>query len=113
MVKIRFKNASGNWGVFLCLRFKIVKSLLHTYRISETFFIFKIKMIKEGTKVQWKWGNGTATGKVITTYTKEVTKTIKGNEVTRKGEKANKALYIEQEDGDTVLKVESEVTRAN
>ena len=70
-------------------------------------------MIKEGTKVQWKWGSGTATGKVTATYTKEVTKTIKGTEVTRNGEKSNKALYIEQEDGDTVLKLESEVVRAD
>ena len=72
----------------------------------------KEKMIKEGTKVQWKWGNGTATGKVIKTYTEKVTKTIKGNDVTREGETDNKALYIEQEDGDTVLKLESEVSRA-
>ena len=68
-------------------------------------------MIQKGTKVKWKWGNGTATGKVIETYAKEVTKTIEGNEVTRKGESGNKALYIEQEDGDKVLKSESEVER--
>lgn len=70
-------------------------------------------MIQEGTKVKWKWGNGTAKGKVIETYTKEVTKTIDGNEVTRKGETGNKALYIEQDDGDKVLKSESEVERAD
>ena len=69
-------------------------------------------MIKKGSKVKWKWGNGSATGKVIETYTEEVTKTIKGNEVTRKGETGNKALYIEQEDGDKVLKSESEVEKA-
>ena len=68
-------------------------------------------MIKTGTKVKWKWGNGTAKGKVIDTYTEKVTKTIKGNQVTRKGESGNKALYIEQEDGDKVLKSESEVER--
>ena len=70
-------------------------------------------MIQEGTKVKWKWGNGTAKGKVIETYTKEVTKTIDGSEVTRKGETGNKALYIEQDDGDKVLKSESEVERAD
>ncbi len=68
-------------------------------------------MIKEGTKVKWDWGNGTAHGKVKSTFTKEVTRTIDGNEVTRKGEEGNKALYIEQEDGDNVLKLESEVER--
>ena len=70
-------------------------------------------MIKEGTKVKWNWGNGSATGEVQETYTKEVTKTIKGNEVTRKGEEGNKALYIKQDDGDHVLKSESEVERAD
>ncbi|WP_299048146.1 DUF2945 domain-containing protein [uncultured Polaribacter sp.] len=69
-------------------------------------------MIKTGTHVKWNWGNGTAEGKVIETYTQKVTKTIKGNEVTRNGESGNKAMYIEQEDGSKVLKSESEVERA-
>lgn len=70
-------------------------------------------MIKEGTKVKWKWGSGTAEGKVNSTFEKKVTRTIEGNEVTRNGEKDNKALYIEQEDGGRVLKLESEVERAD
>lgn len=70
-------------------------------------------MIKEGSKVKWKWGNGTAEGKVKETYTKKVTKTIDGNKVTREGESGNKALYIEQEDGSKVLKSESEVEKAS
>lgn len=70
-------------------------------------------MIKKGTQVTWKWGNGTATGKVVETYTEKVTKTIKGSEVTRNGEEGDKALYIKQEDGDHVLKSESEVSRAD
>lgn len=69
-------------------------------------------MIRTGSKVSWKWGNGTAEGKVTETYSEEVTKTIKGNEVTRKGESGNKALLIEQEDGSQVLKLESEVDKA-
>lgn len=69
-------------------------------------------MIKEGSKVTWKWGNGTATGKVEKTYTKEVTKTIDGSEITRKGEQGNKALYIKQDDGTSVLKLEKEVQKA-
>ncbi|MAT89201.1 MAG: hypothetical protein CMC35_00800 [Flavobacteriaceae bacterium] len=68
-------------------------------------------MIKEGTEVTWKWGNGKAQGKVVETFTKEVTRTIEGNEVTRKGEEGNKALLIEQDDGGKVLKLESEVSR--
>ncbi|MBQ4820556.1 DUF2945 domain-containing protein [Aquimarina sp. MMG016] len=68
-------------------------------------------MIRKGTKVKWSWGQGTATGKVIDTYKNKVTKTIKGSEVTRNGEEGDKALYIEQDDGDKVLKNENEVTR--
>ena len=70
-------------------------------------------MIQEGTKVKWKWGNGTAEGKVQSTFTKKVTRTIEGNEVTRDGEEGNKALYIKQEDGGSVLKLESEVERVD
>ncbi len=70
-------------------------------------------MIQKGTKVQWNWGNGFAEGKVKETYTKKITKTIKGTEVTRDGEENNKALFIEQEDGDYVLKSEGEVERAD
>ena len=68
-------------------------------------------MIQKGSKVEWEWGNGTARGKVIETYDKKVSKTIKGSEITRDGEPGNKALFIEQEDGDKVLKSESEVTK--
>ena len=68
-------------------------------------------MIKEGTKVSWKWGNGTASGKVKSTFVKKVTRKIDGTEVSRNGEEGNKALYIEVEDGNNVLKLESEVSR--
>lgn len=66
-------------------------------------------MIKKGAEVQWKWGNGFAKGTVKETFDYEVTKKIKGTKVTRKGKQGNKALYIQQEDGDYVLKSESEV----
>lgn len=70
-------------------------------------------MIRKGTTVQWNWASGTAEGKVVEIYDKSVAKTIKGTKVTRKGEKGNRALYIQQSDGDYVLKNESEVKRAN
>ncbi len=66
-------------------------------------------MIRKGSKVRWNWGSGTATGKVVETYSSKVSKTIKGYDVTRLATNDNKALYIEQEDGDHVLKSESEV----
>ena len=68
-------------------------------------------MIRKGTSVKWSWGNGTAEGIVQETYTSKITKTIKGNKVTRNGKRGNKALYIEQNDGDLVLKNETEVER--
>ena len=68
-------------------------------------------MIRTGSKVKWKWGNGYGHGKVKETFEEEVTKTIKGSKVTRKGEKGNKALLIEQDDGDMVLKLEDEVEK--
>ncbi|MEZ7495154.1 DUF2945 domain-containing protein [Leeuwenhoekiella aequorea] len=69
-------------------------------------------MIREGSTVKWKWGNGSATGTVEKTYTKKITRTIEGSEITRDGEEGNKALYIKQEDGSEVLKLESEVEKA-
>lgn len=69
-------------------------------------------MIRQGSKVKWSWGNGTAEGKVKETFTEKTSRTIKGNKVTKNGESGNKALLIEQEDGDRVLKLESEVEKA-
>ena len=70
-------------------------------------------MIQKGTNVKWNWGDGTAKGKVEETYNEKVTKTIKGSEVTRHGESGDKALYIKQDDGNYVLKIESEVERTD
>jgi len=70
-------------------------------------------MIRKGTVVKWSWGNGTAEGTVEETYTSKTTKTIKGSEVTRNGSSDDKALYIKQDDGNYVLKSESEVDRAD
>ncbi len=70
-------------------------------------------MIKVGTVVKWRWGSGTAEGKVIEVFTDDITKTIKGSAITRKATPENKAFYIEQEDGDKVLKSATEVERAH
>ena len=69
-------------------------------------------MIRKGTEVKWSWGNGTATGKVTDTFEEDVTRTLQGSEITKHGTSDNKALLIEQEDGDQVLKLQSEVERA-
>ncbi len=69
--------------------------------------------IREGTKVEWDWGNGTGTGKVVKTYTQKITLTISGTEVTRDASDDEPAYKIEQEDGGEVLKSQSEVRRAS
>ena len=63
----------------------------------------------KGDKVSWEWGNGRGEGKVTETFTKKVTRTLKGSEITRNGSDDDPALLIEQEDGDEVLKLSSEV----
>lgn len=65
-----------------------------------------------GDKVKWNWGNGTGTGKVEKRYTQKITRKLQGSEVTRNGSDDDPALYIEQEDGDGVLKLASEVSQA-
>lgn len=70
-------------------------------------------MIRKGTLVQWNWASGTAKGKVQEIFKKEVTKTIKGAEVKRNASADNRAFYIKQDDGDFVLKSESEVKRVS
>ena len=69
------------------------------------------KTYEEGTKVEWRWGNGTGTGKVVKNYTKQVTRKIDGNEVTRDASEDEPAYYVEQEDGGHVLKSHSELSK--
>lgn len=66
----------------------------------------------KGTKVKWNWGQGTASGKIETVYTDDITRTIKGTEVTRNASKDAPAYYIKQDDGDAVLKSHSEIEAA-
>jgi hypothetical protein len=66
----------------------------------------------EGDRVEWDWGNGTASGKIEKVYTQKITVKIEGSEITRDGSDECPALYIEQSDGDAVLKLASEVRKA-
>ncbi|WP_146584718.1 DUF2945 domain-containing protein [Puniceibacterium confluentis] len=68
--------------------------------------------LREGSKVEWDWGNGTATGKIVKRYTQRITLDIKGTEVTRNASEGEPAFRIEQDDGDEVLKSASEVRKA-
>ena len=66
----------------------------------------------EGTKVEWYWGQGEATGIVSEIFTRDVTRTIKGSEIKREASEDCPAYLIEQDDGDSVLNSPSEVHKA-
>ena len=65
-----------------------------------------------GTKVEWDWGNGTGTGKIVKKYTQKITLKLQGSEVTRKASDDEPAYKIEQDDGSEVLKSGSELRKA-
>ncbi len=65
-----------------------------------------------GSKVEWDWGKGTATGKVAESFSDPVERTIKGATVKRNADTENPAYLIEQDDGDRVLKSYSELRKA-
>ena len=68
--------------------------------------------IRTGTTVKWKWGSSSAEGTVAEVNHGDVTRTTKGAEITRHGSDDDPAYVIEQQDGTTVLKLQSEVERA-
>jgi Hypervirulence associated proteins TUDOR domain len=68
--------------------------------------------MRKGTTVTWKYGTGTATGKITETHTQSVTRKLKGADITRHGTPDNPAYLIEQADGSQVLKLKSEVQAA-
>ncbi|MEM8758232.1 MAG: DUF2945 domain-containing protein [Planctomycetota bacterium] len=70
-------------------------------------------MIREGTRVEWDWGSGTAEGTVQEKSSERIERTINGSEKARNGSDDDPALVIEQDDGQTVLKLQSEVRRAD
>ncbi|MEJ7665126.1 MAG: DUF2945 domain-containing protein [Hymenobacter sp.] len=68
--------------------------------------------MRKGTKVSWKYGTGTATGKIESIHKEHTTRQIKGSDITRNGSDDDPALVIVQENGDKVLKLQSEVKAA-
>ena len=67
--------------------------------------------IRTGTTVKWKWGSSWAEGTVKEVHHDDVSRTTKGEEVTRNGTEDNPAYVLEQEGGDRVLKLHSELTK--
>lgn len=58
------------------------------------------------------WGDGEDTGKIVERLSEDMTKTIKGTDVTRKASGEDPALLIEQPDGDRVLNSPSKISAA-
>lgn len=69
-------------------------------------------MFDEGEAVKWKWGSGHGHGTVQSVFPEKTTRTIDGHEVTRNGTNDDPALYIRVDDGNNVLKLNSEVEKA-
>lgn len=65
--------------------------------------------MRKGTQVSWKYGTGTATGKIESIHKEHVTRKIKGSDITRNGTADDPALVIVQDNGDKALKLQSEV----
>jgi hypothetical protein len=74
------------------------------------FFYEKIDM-KKGETVHWNWGKSEAEGKVEEKFTEPVTKKIKETSVKRNASKEEPAVLIKQENGNEVLKSESELKK--
>jgi hypothetical protein len=66
--------------------------------------------IREGSTVTWKWGSSTAEGKVTEIHRDKVSRSTKGEQITRNGSDDDPAYVIEQDDGTVVLKLRSEVS---
>jgi len=67
--------------------------------------------INIGDDVEWKWGANKAEGTAKERFTSDVERTIKGTKVKRKADKDEPAFLIKQEDGDRVLKSQSELAK--
>lgn len=65
--------------------------------------------MRKGQKVQWNWGNGTGEGKIVEVFHERVERKIKGEDIVRNGSEDNPAYLIEQDNGDKVLKLQSEL----
>lgn len=65
------------------------------------------------TEVEWKWGNGSATGNIREKFTSDVERTIKGSTVKREASDRDPAYLTEQSDGTKVLKSHSEITKSS
>jgi hypothetical protein len=67
--------------------------------------------MKKGDKVEWNWGASKAEGIIVKKHDKPVTKTIKCTQVKRNASKDEPAYEIKQENGNKVIKSDSELKK--
>jgi hypothetical protein len=72
-----------------------------------------MQKIQVGTDVEWTWGSSKAEGKVTQKFTDDVERKIKGKVIKRKADSKEPAFLVKQENGDRVLKSQSELRRAH
>ena len=70
----------------------------------------KANSFRTDQHVEWEWGSGKGQGQIKDRFEREVTRTLQGSEITRKGDADDPAYLIRQEDGDEVLKLGSELS---
>lgn len=66
--------------------------------------------VKKGDEVEWKYGKGKAKGTVAEVHKEDITKTVQGTKVKRKGSAEEPALVLKQGDK-KIVKSASEVTK--
>jgi hypothetical protein len=67
------------------------------------------RQIRTGSEVEWAWGKSTASGRVVTVHHSRVERDIEGAHVVRIGSQEDPVLEIKASNGNTVLKLRSEV----
>jgi Hypervirulence associated proteins TUDOR domain len=67
------------------------------------------KKFEKGMQVRWNWGAHDAYGEIREIFTEKVTRHIKGKAITRNASSEKPAYLLVQENGQEVLKSESEL----
>ena len=62
-----------------------------------------------GDRVAWNWGAGRGEAQIVSIHTEDVCLSIKGTEVKRTASPDQPAYTLRQDDGDMVLKSETEL----
>lgn len=69
------------------------------------------KTLHKGDDVNWTWGSAKAHGEVTAVHDHDVTRTIKGKTIKRKGSSDEPAVEVKSDKGGRALKSASELHR--